>query len=239
MDLTVLQLNIRNWKTNKYLFSVDLSNYHPHVILLNETSCTENNIKLRGYYVIQNCTERFSGVAILIHNTVQFSIIPTKDKDTLSIKINTSLGPLIIATSYIPPRLNVIPSISINKILDYNLPTLFIADFNAHHPMFHNTTARNANGDARGAQLSALAVNRNLDFLGPMFYTFETNRSKGTPDIVLTSNQFQIFHHQITKGNTFSDHSSIILKISTVPIKVIVNSNLNLNTSIFLISTIF
>ena len=62
----ILQVNIRNWYTNKYKFEVDIHNYSPDVILLNETSSTDNQIKLKGYIVTQFCDELYSGVAILI-----------------------------------------------------------------------------------------------------------------------------------------------------------------------------
>lgn len=68
-SLNIMQFNIRNWKSNKYLLQVDLCNYNPDIILLNETSNTEENIKIRGFYTFQCCKERYAGVAILIkHN---------------------------------------------------------------------------------------------------------------------------------------------------------------------------
>lgn len=231
MALTILQVNIRCWTNNRYLLSVDLCNYPPDVILLNETSATNNNIKLQGFTTIQKCEERFSGVAILVKNTLQFTSIPLPENNTLAIKLFTSIGPIIISTSYVPPRQNSIPTISLNKILNFNLPTVFISDFNAKNPMFHNTTYRQVYGDARGTQLAALATARNLDFLGPYFYTYQSGRNRGTPDIILSNNQFRFFHHLITQGNHIgSDHVPIILKISLQPIKTVQSNNLNLNT---------
>ena len=61
MALTILQINIRNWKSNRYNFEVDIHNYSPDVILLNETCTTNNDIKLRGYKVSQYCDQRNSG----------------------------------------------------------------------------------------------------------------------------------------------------------------------------------
>ena len=217
----ILQLNIRSWDSNKYYFEVDLHNYSPDVILLNETSSTHNNIKLKGYYVMQFCEERYSGVAILVKNNLKFSIIPTHTKDTLAIKLHTTLGPIIISTSYIPPRQTFIPTITLNKILDHNLPTIFISDYNAKHPIFHNTTNYNRYGNPRGAQLASLVAARDLDFLGPQFSTYQTRAGKGTPDLIITNKQFRMFHHLISKGNNVcSDHFPIILKFSTLPIKI-------------------
>ena len=101
----MLQVNIRSWTANKYTFLVDISNYNPDIILLNETSAFNNSIKVNGYYIIQSCKERFSGVAILIKLGLNFNILPTRDENTLAVKVMTSISPIIISTSYIPPRL--------------------------------------------------------------------------------------------------------------------------------------
>ncbi|MEL7309653.1 MAG: endonuclease/exonuclease/phosphatase family protein, partial [Pseudomonadota bacterium] len=223
-----MQLNIRNWYSNKYLLSVELGNCSPDVILLNETSAPNNDIKLRGYYVIQYCAERYSGVAILIKNSIQFSIIPININNTLAVKIYTSLGPLIICTSYIPPRINSIPTIQLNKILNLKLPTIFVSDFNAHHRMFNNCARRQSN-DTRGSQLARFVLDRNVHFLGPDFDTYRAGGKRGKPDLVLCSNDFRLFHHRITQGNNVgSDHLPIIIKISTKPIKIIVNRSPNI-----------
>lgn len=226
-DLTVLQVNIRNWYSNKYIFETDLANYPPDVILLNETSAVDNKIKLQGYYVSQICNEQFSGVAILVKNHLQFSLLHAKDNNTLAIKLITTLGPIIIATAYVPPRQNFINTITLNKILDHNLPTLFIADFNAHHHIFNNIT-RAGHCDTRGRQLASLAQARNLEFMGPLFHTYQQGNRKGTPDIALCNRQFRMFHYHITKGNYIkSDHFPIILKVSTLPIKIVIPNKIN------------
>ena len=88
MGLVVMQLNIQNWSTNRYAFMIDISNYNPDIISLNETSAINNYIKLRGYYTTQSCTGRFTGVAILIKLGLHFTIIPTNNEDTLAIKVS-------------------------------------------------------------------------------------------------------------------------------------------------------
>ena len=227
----ILQLNIRNWYTNKYKLEVDIHNYSPDVILLNETSSTDNHIKLKGYMVTQYCNELYSGVAILVKNNIKFSLLPTRTNDTLAIKYYTTLGPIIICTSYIPPRQNYIPTITLNKILDYNLPTIFISDFNAQHPLFHNTHAHNHNGNTRGAQLASLVVARNLDFLGPNFFTYQVRNRGGTPDLIITNRQFRMFHNNISRGNYVgSDHFPIVFKFNTLPFKIPLNKKLKLDT---------
>ena len=233
MDLVLLQLNIRNWRANKYNFSVELSNYSPDVILLNETSATApDEIKLYGYKVIQSCLEPFSGVAILIKYGLRFVPLYTKDPNTLAIKLYTSLGPVIVATTYSPPRYNILPTITLNKLLTHNLPTIFISDFNAHHKFLHNASQHAPRGDAKGNQIFSIARNKNLTFLGPDFYTYKTHFNKGTPDVVLANDAFtNLFHHAISEGGPVgSDHIPIIVKISTSPIKILIPPKSNVKT---------
>ena len=209
----------------------DLPNYSPHIILLNETSCTNNNIKLQGYSVVQKCEEANSGVAILVRHHINYTLVNTKDTNTLAIKLYTTIGPIIISTSYIPPRINFIPTIALNKLLDHNLPTLFFSDFNSHHPYFHNTIRGHPYGDNKGTQLFNLATARRLSFMGPLFHTYYHNRARGTPDIALCNDKFSIFHYNLTQGNNiYPDHIPVILKLSLQPIKIPIQERLNLKT---------
>ena len=177
--LTVMQINIRCWKTNRYVLSTSLCDTNPDIILINETGESEN-IYLQGYQSIQKSNTKYSGVAILISKSIQFTEIPLIDDNVLAIKILTSEGPMHILTAYSPPRESTIPIISINKILNFNLPTLIMADLNAHHPLLHNT--RNNNGNKKGQQIAALMKTRNLHFLGPYFPTFVTKNNQSIID---------------------------------------------------------
>lgn len=228
-SLNILHLNIKSWKNNKYLLQCNLSNYSPHIITLNETSNTELNIKLTNYFTIQKCDEQYSGVAILIHKSLCFVQIPTYDSLCLAVKIQTSLGPLIIYTHYSPPRHNYINTIPINKILNYNLPTIIAADFNAKHPLFHNGSGSGSYKN-KGKILETLCKNRNVSFLGPDFNTFIGHNGQGKPDIILGNNKLTMFHHRISQGQYMgSDHIPVIIKISTLPIKII-KTNVNLKS---------
>lgn len=225
--INITQINIRTWEKNKYLLTTALHSSLPDIFLLNENN-TSKNIKCRGYYTIQNFNNH-SGVAILIKNNIQFSIIPTSNDTILAIKIQTTLGPLIIATIYSPPRFNHINTITLNKLLDQNTPFIIIGDFNAKHNIFHNFKSnKEANAKIKGEQLFQLIKNRNMHILGPDFDTFETNRGKGKPDLIISNHSFNIFHSQISRGPFVgSDHRPIIMKISTSPIKI---ARIQLNT---------
>ena len=218
-QLTVYHVNIRHWIHNKYLLATDIVNYSPHVILVNETNIVNTPLKLKGYYCFYSCPELHSGVAIFVKLGLDFySMVINNNEDphTLCIKIQSSLGPILIATSYSLPRHSMINTITLNKILDYNLPTLIIADFNAHHSYFNN----GKRPDTKGKQLFTFCRNRNVSFLGPDFSTFRGPMGKGTPDIILASSSFKMFHHHIREGNYIgSDHIPIIFTFSALPIR--------------------
>ena len=222
MSLNILHINIRCWKTNRYLLLTELCNYSPDIILLNETSNTTLDIKIQGFRCLQKCNDHHAGVAILIKSSIQFHPIYTSDDHSIAAKIFTSMGPIIISTNYIPPRLgNYIPSITINKILNHNLPTIIASDFNAKHPFLHNT---NRQGDHRGQILHSIAQNRNLQFIGPFFNTFQNHLFTSKPDVVLANRQLSLFHHHLSKGRCIgSDHFPILIKLNIQPIKILIS----------------
>ena len=216
MPLSIMQVNIKCWKNNKYALSIEISNHNCDLILLNETGvpCNET-IHLRGYNVIHKSQGVYRGVAILIRNSITFRELPVADPDTLAVKVLTNFGPIIFCTSYIPPRVSTLPIVSLNKILNYNLPTLFISDFNAHHPFLHNDKRQ---GDLKGKQLYTLAKARKLHFLGPYFPTYITHRSQTNPDVILCNESFKFFHHRIKPVSPIgSDHIPMIFQIQIKP----------------------
>ena len=201
------------------MLATDITNYSPHVILINETNAVSKSIRLKGYYCLHSCPELHSGVAIFIKLGLQFHPIVinnNSDPFALCIKLITSLGPILIATCYSPPRHSSINTITLNKILDHNLPTVIIGDFNAHHSFFHNRKY----ADSKGKQLYQFCHNRHISFLGPDFPTFRGPMGTGTPDLILTSANFSMFHYNITEGSYVgSDHIPIIFTFSALPIR--------------------
>ena len=137
MGLTIYQLNVRYWKTNKYSIETDLRNYNPDFIMLNETSLEPLEYpKIRGFESYAKSNGRFSGVALLVKNGIKFEIIEVTDDNTVAIKAYTNIGPLVLSTNYCAPSQSFIPTTSISSILKHNLPTIIISDFNAHHKIF-------------------------------------------------------------------------------------------------------
>ena len=172
--------------------------------------------------------QSFSGVAIFIKHHINSHFIDFSiNNNVLALKIYTSLGPLIIATSYSPPRFNSIPTIEINKLLNFNLPFLIISDFNARHLHFDNT---NKSPNNKGKQLHSLIHSRQLSFLGPDFLTYRQGNKAGKTDLIICNNLFHIFHHMVLEGKPCgSDHIPIVFKIQTKPFAILNQNKRNIN----------
>ena len=145
--------------------------------------------------------------------------------DIIAIKLQTSLGPIIIATSYTPPRYLSLPTIELNHIFNLNLPTIIISDFNAKHPIFDNAKYSNN----KGKQLFTLMSARKLHFLGPTFDTYRQGTARGKPDLIICNDQFKLFHHMSIEGDPIgSDHIPIIFKVQIKPLVILCNNKVNL-----------
>ena len=78
----------------------------PDVILLNETSVLDDErLKIFNYNVFttNRLNERHAGVALGIKKTLVCRIDDQFDQDYLAVTLQTSTGPITIATGYIPP----------------------------------------------------------------------------------------------------------------------------------------
>ena len=109
MSLTILQVNIKCWKKNRYFLECELCNYQPDIILINETGDVPN-IKLQGYSSLSSALGPFSGVGILIRSGLTFYTVLLTNDNILAIKLITTLGTIIIATAYIAFRDPFIPT---------------------------------------------------------------------------------------------------------------------------------
>ena len=232
MGIKILQVNVKNWGTNKYNFQVMCSQHNPDIILLNETSLPVNKTtNIRGFTSIDKANGQYTGVSLLIKTELKFEKIITSDDTTIAIKLFTTYGTMIIATAYVPPREVSLPTISLNKIFSNNAPTILIGDLNAHHPMLDNESVHVPLGDGKGKQIHRLATLKNINYLGPAFKTYVTRRARGKPDVILANREFDIFHYKIESGEHFgSDHIPIIVTIQAQPFKVLIKDKTNINT---------
>lgn len=188
-------------------------------MLLNSTGLPNTPIKHYGYTSKFTTETQHDGIAILVKSTLNKTFIthPWRSKHFMAVLIHTEHGPIHIATTYTRPN-TAIPYADLNTLFNFNTPTFILADFNASHTNFNHPHC-----DPHGRQLNTIHNLKNLRFLGPDFYTFYASTHQGTrrgrPDLVLANRQTLQFHHHLSPGPlTGSDHTPIILRISTNPI---------------------
>lgn len=215
--IKIIQHNVLKWT---YSRANELSNYYasisPDVILINATGVRDDtNMKIYTYKVYQRNArnEDHAGVAIAIKNNIQHKIISNFNEDFLAVQIQTEIGPVILATAYLPPRRDYMPMQDLMGLLNRNIPVYIMGDLNINHPFCGYTYTNN-----KGRATNRLINNNMIRYLGPNFKTL-TNR-RGAPDIVLT-NRAATLNIDITEGNiTTSDHIPLIITIASVPIKI-------------------
>lgn len=86
-----------------------------------------------------NYTEELSdGSAIAIKYNIKHKLYGDFDTDFLAVEIETNLGPIIISTTYLPPRRPFLPYTDMHKLQSTNIPTCMLGDFNGRHAVFEN-----------------------------------------------------------------------------------------------------
>ena len=81
--------------------------HNPDIILLNSHGLRDiEHLKVPGYTIhkINTSQEANDGSAIGVKHNIPFKLKDDYLTDVLSIQINTTLGPLNLATTYLPPR---------------------------------------------------------------------------------------------------------------------------------------
>ena len=231
MGLTIYQVNIKNFLKLKYSLSIDLSNFNADIVFLNETSSVNHNqLKLTGYKSIGIKNIPYHGMAIFIKLNINVEYLHFPNEDLLAIKVQTNLGPIILATTYAPPRNYTIPLLSLNKLFSFNMPVLLIGDMNARHHILNNMKP-GSSCNPKGHQMHNLIKGLKLNVLGPHFTTYVGTNRQGTPDIIVANNLFSIFNYDIKKGNDIgSDHRAIVFTFQIQPFIKIKPISANLKT---------
>lgn len=215
--LTILQHNVLAWTQER---RQELSNTYlrlnPDIILINSTGITNDSLfKLFTYktYHKNFARENHAGIAIAVRYNIKHKLINNFIDDTLAIQVDTDIGPVIIATSYIPPRRNYLPVQDITSILRRPIPAYILGDLNLRHTLFGHNDNNN-----RGTAMADIVNQGRAVFWGPDFPTLRVGRGK--PDMIFTNTHANL-NYLIEKGNlTTSDHLPIIFKISSRPIKI-------------------
>ena len=215
--ITILQHNTTSWKANKYNHYNVYRQHDPDIILLNETGVKDiEEIKIFQYicYKTNHSNETHDGVAIAIKKNLKHKLLKVDSNNCICIQLETSLGPINIATTYLPPRRPYFPYIELRNLFNRQEPTYLIADLNATHPMFGNRTT-----NPKGQALVQMINSGSIQWHGPPFKTWFGNTSS-TPDKILSNNK--VYHNiNIEKGlPCTNDHIPILIKISTSPIAI-------------------
>ena len=213
-----MQLNVHGWNPNKNSVSNAILAEDIDIALINDHGVKAGEpIKIWNYnvYKTNRLNEYNNGSAIAIKSALQYRIHEDYYSDLLSITIDTNLGPIEIATAYVPPRTGHINYIDFYNLLKKPLPVYIIADLNAK-----STTFGDSNTNKTGKQLEMLINRNHCSRIGPDFPTFITNRSSTTPDIILQNNRN--LHNTYAKPGppTTSDHTPIVFIISCNPILI-------------------
>ncbi len=212
-NIKIIQHNVLYWKTRKFSLTQAYKEINPHIILINSHGLkTEEHIKIPGYTTYQkNSTQELSdGSAILIKNNIKHRTDDDYITDLLEIIIETEIGEIGIATTYLPPRRPFLPYPDFHRLASKNIPTYLFADLNANI-----RAAGYQNTNQVGRSLERLINNGKLTFMGPQFSTFHDRRSSTTPDIALGNNKTM---HNITIDPgplTESDHIPLIITLTT------------------------
>ena len=146
MRLKIIHLNVRHWINTENINVI--CNYflqqYPDVITINSHSITKTDkyVKLANYLAYTKNKEKHAGVAILIKKEIPHIFhTNTMNKNILAANLQTRQNKLTIITFYRPPRQSNLPLMDINNYLQYNNPTLILADANIKHQHFgHSTT---------------------------------------------------------------------------------------------------
>ena len=121
----ILQINVGGWIINKLSIQNTVRTENVDVVLLNEHSIKpKEEIKLiaLNVYKANTLDERRCGCAIGVRKNLVYRIREDYFSDLLSIEIETSLGPIIVATSYIPPRIGYLHYPDYFRLFSYRKP---------------------------------------------------------------------------------------------------------------------
>lgn len=93
-------------------------------------------IKIFNYTVYERKTEsgqQHDGVAIAIKHNIKHIIVDDLEENYLAIEITTTLGEIMTATGYQPPRRPQIPINNMVRLIRYIIPVYLLGDLNARH----------------------------------------------------------------------------------------------------------
>lgn len=206
-NIIIVQHNVLHWETRKFNLIKTYKEINPHTIVINGNGMKKTQlIRILGYITYQANTtgELHDGSEIPIK-----AYIKHKLGEFLDLSIESDIGEINIATTYLPPRRPYIPFQDYHRFASKNNPSYPLTDMNAFS---HNIGSNSVNQDGR--HLHGFITNGSLVHLGPNFPTF-FSRNTQTPDIILANNKAT---HNITLKPipvTLSGHIPIIVTLTS------------------------
>ena len=214
--LTVVQHNVQHWATRKNELYNTYRHLDPDVILINSHGVKEaDTLKMYTYTVYKKnySNQLADGVAIAVKNGLNHKLVEGFE-NLLAVEIETNLGPVVLATIYLPPRRPALPMPEILRFSRLRKPAYLMGDLNARHLAL----GYDNNPNATGNNIARLLLDGVLTHLGPDFPTYISGEHATTPDIVL-GNRFADLSVVMEPGPlSTSDHIPIVATISTNPI---------------------
>ncbi|MFV0503605.1 MAG: hypothetical protein ACK5LT_06515, partial [Lachnospirales bacterium] len=212
--LLIIQHNVLNWSTNKH----SLINYYlqevPDVILINSHGLKSDQfLKIPGYktYKINASESLADGSAIALKYNITLKLYDDFETDALTVEIQTTLGPIIIATTYLLPRKPYVPFPDFYRLLNNDIPTYILGDFNARHSYFGNNSENMV-----GKSFMQLINQGIMIHIGPHFPTYLSHGAATNPDKIL-ANKHHCLNINTEPGEITSDHIPIKFTLATKP----------------------
>ena len=217
-SLTVVQHNVLSWVSRKFDLSNTYRQLDADIILINSHGLRDDNrLKIPGYRTYQTNVANAvnDGVAIAVKSSIRHKVEDGFLSETLAIETDTNDGPILIATSYLPPRRPYLPHPDFLRLFRRQTPVIMAGDLNARHRALGSTTTNQV-----GRDLLGYLRHQTIRHIGPHFPTFYGHHSTTAPDIVLTNSSMYLNYHLSPGPFTTSDHTPIIINISTNPILI-------------------
>ena len=131
--LIVVQHNVLHWATRKNELYNTYRQLDPDIILLNSHGVKDcDSLSLYTYTVYKKnyANERSDGVAIAIRSTIPHKLVEDFDQ-ILAVEVETSRGPIVLATLYLPPRRDIFPFHELYRLSRLRKPCYLMGDLNA------------------------------------------------------------------------------------------------------------
>ena len=215
--LTIVQHNVLHWATRKNELYNTYRHLDPDIILINSHGVKEaESLKMYTYTVYKNnvSNDRNDGAAIAVKSNLAHKLVDGF-RDLLAVEVETSRGPIVVATCYLPPRRPAFPFPDLIRLGRLRKASYFFGDLNARHADLGSVS-----DNQRGRNLSRLIADGDVRHIGPDFPTFIKEDTATSPDIVLANRHANLNVHMKAGPVTTSDHLPIVATLSTNPIVV-------------------